>query len=54
LLIFEAGVAMAIHNMDPVDLYPYKPPQLVKIFSAFQAMLTRRADAFRAETIAAD
>lgn len=51
LLIFEAGVAMAIHNMDPVDLYPYKPPVLAKIFAAFQAMLSNRADGFR---VAAD
>jgi len=47
LLVFEAGVAMAIHDMDPTDLYPYKPPQLMKIFAAFQAMLDRRAASFQ-------
>jgi hypothetical protein len=54
LLIFEAGVAMAIHDMDPVDLDPYKPPVLAKIFAAFQAMVSSRADAFQAALAAAD
>ncbi len=43
LLIFEAGTAMIIHALDPQHLFPYKPPQMTKIFSAFQDMLRRRA-----------
>lgn len=43
LLVFEAGVAMIVHDMDPVDLYPYKAPQMRKVFSAFTAMLGRHA-----------
>ncbi|MGO8738748.1 ATP-grasp domain-containing protein [Rhodoblastus sp.] len=43
LLIFEAGTAMIIHALDPKDLFPYKAPQMTKIFAAFQDMLRRRA-----------
>ncbi|MBV9747377.1 MAG: hypothetical protein JO157_01060 [Acetobacteraceae bacterium] len=43
LLIFEADVAAIVHAMDPPDLYPYKPPQMRRVFAAFEAMLRRRA-----------
>lgn len=43
LLLFEADVAMIVHAMDPPDLYPYKAPQMRKVFDAFQAMLVRSA-----------
>jgi hypothetical protein len=43
LLIFEAGAAMIVHALDPKDLFPYKPPQMTRIFAAFQDMLRRRA-----------
>jgi hypothetical protein len=43
LLIFEADVAMIVHAMDPPDLFPYKRPQMLKVFAAFQAMLARVA-----------
>ena len=43
LLIFEADVAMIVHAMDPPDLFPYKPPQMRKVFEAFRAMLQRAA-----------
>jgi hypothetical protein len=29
--------------MDPPDLFPYKQPQMRKVFAAFEAMLRRRA-----------
>jgi hypothetical protein len=29
--------------MDPPDLFPYKQPQMHKVFAAFEAMLRRRA-----------
>ena len=43
LLVFEVDVAMIVHDMDPPDLFPYKKPQMRKVFDAFQAMLRRRA-----------
>ena len=41
LLVFETGTNMIVHSMDPVDLFPYKPPQMDKVFRAFQAMLRK-------------
>ena len=43
LLLFEADVAMIVHAMDPPALYPYKGPQMRKVFAAFHAMLRRAA-----------
>jgi glutathione synthase/RimK-type ligase-like ATP-grasp enzyme len=39
LLIFEVDSCMIIHAIDPVDLFPYKQPQMNKVFSAFRQML---------------
>ena len=39
LLIFEADNTAVVHNMDTPELYPYKPPQMHKIFDAFAGML---------------
>ncbi|MEJ2375309.1 MAG: hypothetical protein P8Y53_01195 [Pseudolabrys sp.] len=39
LLVFEAGTNMIVHSMDPPELFPYKPPQMQKVFGAFQTML---------------
>jgi hypothetical protein len=39
LLLFEGDNAMIVHNMDPGATFPYKPPQMRKIFDAFAAML---------------
>jgi hypothetical protein len=41
LLIFEADTAMIVHDMDPPALYPYKGPQMRRVFQAFRAMLDR-------------
>jgi hypothetical protein len=41
LLIFESGTNMIVHSMDSIDLFPYKRPQMEKIFSAFEAMLRK-------------
>lgn len=41
LLIFEVGASMNIHAMDPVETYPYKRPQMKKVFRAFLHMLER-------------
>jgi hypothetical protein len=43
LLIFEADNTAVVHNMDSSEVFPYKPPQMRKIFEAFAAMLRRRA-----------
>ena len=45
LLVFEVGTAMIVHSMDPPDLFPYKRPQMEKVFKAFQAMLYTAAGA---------
>jgi hypothetical protein len=45
LLVFEADNTAVVHNMDPAAVFPYKPPQMRKIFAAFTAMLSRRAKA---------
>ncbi|MEJ2435187.1 MAG: hypothetical protein P8Y53_19315 [Pseudolabrys sp.] len=52
LLVFEAGTNMIVHSMDPPELFPYKPPQMQKVFGAFQAML-RDACAMQAEAAVA-
>jgi hypothetical protein len=43
LLVFEADTAAIIHAMDPPDLFPYKQPQMRRVFTAFGQMLRRRA-----------
>lgn len=47
LLIFEADSDMVVHNMDPVDMFPYKVPAMRKIFDAFHAMLVNRIERAR-------
>lgn len=42
LLVFEADNTAIVHNMDPPDVFPYKAPQMRKVFDAFAAMLDRR------------
>jgi len=39
LLIFEVDSGMTVHAMDPVGLFPYKQPQMRKVFRAFRQML---------------
>lgn len=41
LLIFEADNTAVVHNMDSPEVFPYKAPQMRKIFEAFAAMLSR-------------
>ena len=43
LLVFEADNTAVVHNMDSPVVFPYKPPQMRKIFAAFAAMLSRHA-----------
>jgi len=41
LLIFELDSGAVVHDMDPADLFPYKPAQMRKVFAAFREMLAR-------------
>ncbi|HLN10240.1 MAG TPA: hypothetical protein VK281_14955, partial [Xanthobacteraceae bacterium] len=43
LLVFEADISSVVHDMDPVATYPYKLPQMRKIFAAFTDMLSTKA-----------
>ncbi len=43
LLVFEVDTSAIVHAMDSLSIFPYKRPQMYKIFHAFQAMLARRA-----------
>jgi hypothetical protein len=43
LLVFEADNAAIVHNMDPPAIFPYKAPQMRKVFDAFIAMLYKYA-----------
>jgi hypothetical protein len=43
LLLFEADVSMIVHALDPADLYPYKRPQMAKLFAAFEGLLREKA-----------
>ena len=43
LLVFEADNTAIVHNMDPPGIFPYKAPQMHKVFDAFVAMLYKRA-----------
>jgi hypothetical protein len=47
LLIFEVDSGMTVHAMDPVEIFPYKRPQMQKVFRAFRQMLLDRASAVR-------
>ena len=42
LLVFEVDSGAVVHAMDPVDIFPYKAPQMERIFEAFEQMLKRR------------
>jgi len=43
LLVFEVDTAAILHLMDPGDLFPYKPPQMRRVFASFDALLRRKA-----------
>jgi hypothetical protein len=43
LLLFEADIAMIVHAMDSPAIFPYKQPQMRKVFDAFCAMLRRKS-----------
>lgn len=39
LLVFEVDNSAVVHAMDPVEVFPYKQPQMRKVFEAFRTML---------------
>jgi hypothetical protein len=43
LLIFEADNTAVVHNMDSPDVFPYKGPQMRKVFDAIAGMMYRAA-----------
>lgn len=43
LLVFEVDPSAVLHSMDPEDLFPYKPAQMRKVFTAFRRMLADAA-----------
>ena len=43
LLLFEGDIAMIVHAMDSPEIFPYKPPQMQKIFAAFRALLQAKS-----------
>ena len=49
LLIFEVDSGMTVHAMDSVEIFPYKQPQMRKVFRAFRRMLSDRCTSPGAE-----
>lgn len=43
LLVFEADAEAIVHMMDPPDMFPYKLPQMERVFAAFDTMLHAHA-----------
>ena len=41
LVIFEADNTAVVHNMDSPEVFPYKGPQMRKVFDAFAIMMDR-------------
>ena len=48
LLVFEADNTAIVHDMDPPEHFPYKQPQMRKVFDAFRTMLFGRMALVRA------
>ena len=44
LLVFEADNTGFVHALDPSDIFPYKQPQMRKVFHAFQTMLRKAGE----------
>lgn len=51
LLIFEIATAMVVHDMDDAALFPYKLPQMRRVFGAFHQMLLAARTAWTPATI---
>ena len=46
LIVFEADSGAWVHATDPVELFPYKPVFMQKIFDAFRSMLIEKSKVF--------
>lgn len=46
LVMFEADNALIVHDMDSHEVFPYKKPQMQKVFSAFAEMVISRNGAW--------
>ncbi|MDX1927511.1 MAG: hypothetical protein SFV81_13400 [Pirellulaceae bacterium] len=44
LLIFEVDSGAVVHSMDSIDIFPYKAPQMERVFAAFRELLHRRLE----------
>jgi hypothetical protein len=44
LLLFEVGTAMIVHSLDSVEAFPYKQPQMRKVFDRFAAFIREARD----------
>ena len=53
LLVFEIDNSAVVHAMDPVALFPYKQPQMRKVFEGFRTMLLRASEQGRQQREAA-
>jgi hypothetical protein len=49
LLVFEADHCAIVHDMDPINVYPYKPGAMRKLFTGFATMLKHKARQARVE-----
>lgn len=45
MLVFEADVAMIVHDMDSEVIFPYKKPVMRKLFKVFQEALFAKGGA---------
>lgn len=43
LLVFEIDSGAVVHAMDPVEVFPYKRPQMARVFAAFRELVFRAA-----------
>ncbi|MDE2565476.1 MAG: RimK family alpha-L-glutamate ligase [Burkholderiales bacterium] len=43
LLVFELDPGAVVHAMDPVSMFPYKRPQMQRVFTAFRELLQKAA-----------
>ncbi|GGF69237.1 hypothetical protein GCM10007301_31160 [Azorhizobium oxalatiphilum] len=53
LLMFEADIAMVLHDADSVEMFPYKQEPMARLFAAFQRALLARAGAAGKKGVAA-
>jgi len=47
LIIFEADSGAWVHATDPVEIFPYKPAAMKKVFNAFREMLVLKMSAIQ-------